>query len=222
MPPCLRYYGRNGADTASATHAISRLRIGAHRSGGVAVAGLRFKVGLAEAARLAGKQRSTILRAIQSGRLTDHRDSHGRRRVDVAELERVYGPLRTTVASDVAPQPANRAHGPTPEALAAALVDELRAELQRERDRADRLEADAREWQQRYVKLADRVLLEDKRPDRPAPVSPPSPATSSTPPPTRDEYAQDEDTFARRVEDAGRWLLGGLPDIIVGGRRRRP
>ena len=41
-----------------------------------------------EAAKLAGKDRSTILRAIDHGRLSATRDEHNRFRIDPAELER--------------------------------------------------------------------------------------------------------------------------------------
>ena len=46
------------------------------------------------AAQLAGKDRSTIIRAIEDGRLSATRDERSRYRIDPAELERVYGPLR--------------------------------------------------------------------------------------------------------------------------------
>ena len=51
-------------------------------------------VGLNEAARLAGKDQSTITRAYQAGRLSFTKDARGNPMFDPAELERVYGPLR--------------------------------------------------------------------------------------------------------------------------------
>jgi excisionase family DNA binding protein len=64
-----------------------------------------------EAAKLAGKDRSTILRAINHGRLSATRDEHSRFRIDPAELERAFGQLntpavRTAGESDAMPQPA--------------------------------------------------------------------------------------------------------------------
>ena len=53
-----------------------------------------MQVGLTEAARLTGKDQSTITRACQSGRLSFTKDESGNRMFDLAELERVYGPLR--------------------------------------------------------------------------------------------------------------------------------
>src|SRR5687767_11039229 len=46
------------------------------------------------AAELAGKDRSTIIRAIEEGRLSATKDQRGRYQIDPAELERVYGTLR--------------------------------------------------------------------------------------------------------------------------------
>ena len=54
-----------------------------------------MQVGLTEAARLTGKDASTITRACNSGRLSFTKDEAGNRIFDIAELERVYGPLRT-------------------------------------------------------------------------------------------------------------------------------
>jgi hypothetical protein len=47
-------------------------------------------VGIAEAARLAGVAQSTIHRALVAGRLSYSTDPAGKRRVDVAELERIF------------------------------------------------------------------------------------------------------------------------------------
>jgi hypothetical protein len=60
------------------------------------------------AAELAGKDRSTIIRAIEEGRLSAAKDQRGRYQIDPAELERVYGALRvpderTDAGSDEAP-----------------------------------------------------------------------------------------------------------------------
>jgi predicted site-specific integrase-resolvase len=52
-------------------------------------------IGLSEAARLAGRNQSTIHRAMKAGRLSYTTDEAGERRVDVAELERVFG-IRTS------------------------------------------------------------------------------------------------------------------------------
>jgi hypothetical protein len=48
-------------------------------------------VGLHEASRLVGRNRSTLHRAMKDGRLSYTRGETGERRIDVAELERVFG-----------------------------------------------------------------------------------------------------------------------------------
>jgi hypothetical protein len=48
-------------------------------------------IGLAEAARLTGKNQSTIHRAMKAGWLSYTKGEAGERKVDVAELERVFG-----------------------------------------------------------------------------------------------------------------------------------
>ena len=49
------------------------------------------KVGVQRAADLTGKSKSTIQRAMNSGKLSFELDGHKRRVVDVSELERVFG-----------------------------------------------------------------------------------------------------------------------------------
>lgn len=49
------------------------------------------KVGAQRAAELTGRSKSTIQRAMNSGKLSYQNDNNGRRIVDVAELDRVFG-----------------------------------------------------------------------------------------------------------------------------------
>ncbi len=58
------------------------------------------KVGAQRAAVLTGKSKSTIQRAMNSGKISYELDSNKRRIIDVSELERVFGIVQT------APQPA--------------------------------------------------------------------------------------------------------------------
>src|SRR3954452_22305075 len=53
-----------------------------------------------QAAALTGKNRSTVIRAIEKGHLSATRDEFGHYLIDPAELERVYGPLRNPDALD--------------------------------------------------------------------------------------------------------------------------
>lgn len=57
------------------------------------------KVGAQRAAELTGKSKSTIQRAMNSGKLSYEMDNNKRRIIDVSELERVYGLAGTSSAS---------------------------------------------------------------------------------------------------------------------------
>jgi hypothetical protein len=83
-------------------------------------------IGLSEAARLTGKPRSTIHRAMASGRLSYTLSADGARLIDPAELERVWpaGPQRNTSASDAWDNSQHAAHRP-----ASGEIRELRARL---------------------------------------------------------------------------------------------
>ena len=52
-------------------------------------------IGMTEAAKLTGKQRQTIHKAIKEGRISAVRSESGEWRIDPAELFRVYAPLST-------------------------------------------------------------------------------------------------------------------------------
>jgi hypothetical protein len=57
-------------------------------------------IGLTEAARLSGRDRLTLHRAMRAGRLSFKTNAAGDRRIDVAELERVFG-LRGAAGASV-------------------------------------------------------------------------------------------------------------------------
>ena len=59
------------------------------------------KVGAQRAAELTGKSKSTIQRAMNSGKISFERDTNGRRVVDVSELERVFGLKKSESGSAV-------------------------------------------------------------------------------------------------------------------------
>lgn len=54
-----------------------------------------MKISISNAAKMANKSRTTIYSDINSGALSTTRSSKGKVEIDVAELERVYGTLRT-------------------------------------------------------------------------------------------------------------------------------
>src|SRR4051795_12694965 len=61
-------------------------------------------VGLSEAAKLTGRNQSTIHRAMKMGRLAFTVADSGERRIDVAELERAFG-LKGSARPDAIAQP---------------------------------------------------------------------------------------------------------------------
>ena len=57
-------------------------------------------IGLAEASRLSGRNRATIHRAMKSGKLAYTLAEGGERKIDISELERVFG-TRATIGNGV-------------------------------------------------------------------------------------------------------------------------
>lgn len=172
----------------------------------------RHRVRLAQAARLAGVHRTTIFRAIQSGRLSVTTTHDGARRVDVAELERVFGTLRSDATQPlrtVAPQHPATSHS---DASAADVVVVLRAQIQRletdlERVRGDleRERSESHQWRERFYELSNKhtLLLTDQRPaavrSRPGAASPRRTAKAKAP---------TEPTLSDVAGIVGRWLRG--------------
>lgn len=119
---------------------------------------------LGTAAKAAGKNKSTILRAIKNGVISVTKRPQGDYQIDPAELHRVYPP----VASGVAAQPATHL-GATPDTtLLQAEIRELQAKLEaaeeRLKDRVDviddlRRRLDAEEEERRQLTR----LLTDQR-----------------------------------------------------------
>mgnify|MGYP001627430220 CR=1 FL=1 len=122
---------------------------------------------LRQAATEAGTSKSTILRAIQSGRLSAARTDDGGYSIDPAELFRVYAPKSRSDAPD---QPAHRSegHGAPASAQADATdvrvrnaqleaeIKALQAILDVERKRGEELRAERDRW----ATQAERLTLE--------------------------------------------------------------
>ena len=75
---------------------------------------------LGTAAQATGAAKSTIFRAIKSGRISATRDEQGQWQIEPAELFRVFTPV-----SDAPPEPSR----PIPDAMTDVLVAELRATI---------------------------------------------------------------------------------------------
>jgi hypothetical protein len=97
---------------------------------------------LASAAAATGANRSTILRAIKAGRLSAQRDAQGGWEVDPAELHRVFPPLPAAAAA--AQETAQR------DALADALVTELRGVIADLRQDREDLRQDRDHWREAF------------------------------------------------------------------------
>jgi hypothetical protein len=123
------------------------------------------------AAALTGKDRSTILRAIESGKLSATKSELGRFLIDPAELERVYGTLHPAPAhSEAVQEDAPLGTGAVMQELA-----HLRELLERERAHREELgsmyERDRRAWEDERAFFRDLVgkqgdqlkLLTDQR-----------------------------------------------------------
>ena len=99
------------------------------------------------AAALAGKDRSTILRAIESGKLSATKSEFGRFLIEPSELERVYGALRPAPVQTDAVQE----HAPADTGALMRELEHLRETLERERAHREEMggmyERDRRAWE---------------------------------------------------------------------------
>jgi hypothetical protein len=110
-------------------------------------------VNVRTASELTGKDRSTITRAIDAGKLSASRDEHGRFRIDPAELERVFGSLSMPngARTDAVHEPASPSH----ENGLARELELVREILERERSTHER---ERHEWHDERTFL--RTMLE--------------------------------------------------------------
>jgi hypothetical protein len=112
--------------------------------------GKPMTITLGEASRQTGKTKSTILKALKTGRLSGTKDDKGEWEIDPAELFRVYAP---------ASSPAN---GPAPEANALAV------EIGIMRERCSQLEtqlADIRQDRDHWRQQATALLTDQRKPE---------------------------------------------------------
>jgi hypothetical protein len=115
---------------------------------------------LATAAAACGVNKSTVLRAIKSGRLSGAKDVHGEWRIDPAELHRVYPPVEARNAAGTGARndtqylaTAAIAEAHQRASLAEQRLSELKAML-------SDMQADRDAWREQ----AQRLLLTDRRP----------------------------------------------------------
>jgi hypothetical protein len=124
-------------------------------------------IGLAEAARLVGRNRSTIHRAMKTGRLSYVRDAAGERRIEVVELERVFGIIPIVVSdrlrgngaipgNDAFASQGNDTPGPESERVIAAQRETIAQQDATIRDLRSRLDAEGEERRKLITLLTDR------------------------------------------------------------------
>jgi hypothetical protein len=112
--------------------------------------GTPAELSLTQAATATGKSKSTINRAIKSGKLSAKRHEDGSYSIDGAELSRVFRFGTHSGSKWVSPEPpAEPVRTATLEAENAA----LRAALDREREALDDLRADRDAWKQQATAL---------------------------------------------------------------------
>src|SRR5258708_39933833 len=127
------------------------------------------KVSISEAARLTGKPRSTLHRHIGNGTLSKESDGQGKPVLDLAEIERVYGPL---LQADMK-QNGAMLHPATSEIVAAnrAEIEGLHRENALLRDQLEDVKQDRQKWQGGA----------ERRPKKPTPLLP-GPQPPNAPP----------------------------------------
>lgn len=135
-------------------------------------------VDLSTAARLAGVSRQTIYRKMQDGSLSWTLDQAGKRRIDTSEILRVFGHLKdpdvtqNVVSEDVTSYTVRKDENALEGYLMA--IESLKEQVQSERERASRAEAEAEFLRQALAKAQDQAtkLITDqsrtlKRPANP-------------------------------------------------------
>lgn len=105
-----------------------------------------------EAAQLAKVSRRTIDRDIKSGKIhqTQIRNNKNRKKIAVAELERVYGQLETLTKTEVEQSP--NLSQPENDMLAF-----YKQELERERERTRKAEDSAKKWEELYLDVQEKL-----------------------------------------------------------------
>jgi hypothetical protein len=143
---------------------------------------------LKHAATATGKSKPTILRAIQSGKISAEKDGQGEWQIEPAELHRVYPPVSERTASDETVwNDMQQADSPVETVLLRAEVEQMRErfaslEIDREHERRDasdtitdlRRRLDQSEQERRDANRQLTALLTDQRPQQ-QPEPPPQP-----------------------------------------------
>lgn len=122
------------------------------------------EVSVSKAARMTGKGRSTIQRHIKEGKLSVGKGESGNPVIDVSELIRVYGAIKTDESGKHASvrqlDTADQNH------TAQTMIEALREELHAAREREDWLKGQLEAEQERSRELERRVLPPGEAPKK--------------------------------------------------------
>jgi|APFre7841882654_1041346.scaffolds.fasta_scaffold25228_5 hypothetical protein len=109
-----------------------------------------------DAAAQVGKSKSTILRAIQSGRLSAKRDDLGEYQVEASELFRVFEPVkhRTDAPHRTVTQDAPSLAPPDDAAVLRVKLEAAEAQLEQLKGFLDEVRGQRDQWQQQAERLS--------------------------------------------------------------------
>jgi len=116
---------------------------------------------LAAAGAATGLSKTTIFRAIKSGKISGNKDANGQWQVEPAELHRVYPPFAEAAESTDAPRHNALVHV-TPAAELELKFAVLEARVTYLKDALDEMRGQRNAWQTQ----AERLALTDERPQR--------------------------------------------------------
>lgn len=117
---------------------------------------------LGDAAKAVGKSKTTLHRAIKSGRISATKSDDGSYSIDPSELHRVFPPVTQVTPSEALPRNVTEHQSNTLETLRIQL-EAQKKERERERELLQETIADLREDRDKWRQQAT-ALLEDHRP----------------------------------------------------------
>ena len=109
-----------------------------------------MKFTLAQAAIEAGKNRSTLLRAIKNGKLSAHKQDDGSYLIDSSELFRVYDAQGTPMQMH---QPAQDMHKQMQQPAQGEFIDALRAQIELLKNQVADIKTDRDHWRNQATLL---------------------------------------------------------------------
>lgn len=124
-----------------------------------------MELSLSAAALATGKGKSTLLRAVKSGKLSARRGDDGAYWVDASELARVY-PVQPLARADGAPRRATDAAADAPDGAAGAELAALRVKVALLEDQLGRERETVDDLRQRLDRSDERVRLLTFQPER--------------------------------------------------------